>query len=103
MTPVSAQAVADDIALQHTVKFVQAVLSEAQTALATLEIPKNDVFPYLSGVQELLKSKDWQMLTGSYCANDAGLDSGPRKILTSMYMEYLEGSRSRCAMLTVIN
>ena len=63
--PISAQAVADDEALEYTVKFVQAILKGAPTTLVTLETPKNDVFSYLPGICELLKSKEWQMLTAS--------------------------------------
>ena len=74
--PISAQAVADDEALEHTVRFVKAVLKEAPTALVTLENPRNDVFPYLPGVRNRLKSKEWQMLTASYCSNANGLDIG---------------------------
>ena len=66
--PISAQALADDEALEYTVKFVRAILKEAPTTLVTLENPKNDVFPYLPGIRELLKSKEWQMLTANYCA-----------------------------------
>ena len=68
ITLVSAQAVADDEALEYTVKLVRAILKAAPSALIMLENPKNDVFPYLAGVQELLKGKEWQMLTASYCS-----------------------------------
>ena len=74
--PISAQAVADDEAIEYTVKFVRAILKEAPTTLVTLETPKNDVFPYLPGIHKLLKSNKWQMLTASYCSCANGLDIG---------------------------
>ena len=67
---------ADDEAIEYTVKFVRAILKEAPTTLVTLETPKNDVFPYLPGIHKLLKSNKWQMLTASYCSCANGLDIG---------------------------
>ena len=74
--PISAQAIADDEALEYTVRLARAILKAAPTALISLENPKNDVFSYLAGVRELLKGKEWLMLTASYCTCANQLDIG---------------------------
>jgi len=74
--PISEQAVADDAALEYTVRLAKDILKEAPGALISLENPRNDVFPYLPGVRELLKDKRWQLLTASYCSCANHLDVG---------------------------
>ena len=74
--PISEQAIADDEALEYTVKLSLEIIKESPSALISLENPCNDVFPYLPGVRELLKDKRWQMLTASYCACANHLDIG---------------------------
>ena len=64
--PISEQAMADDEALEYTVRLAREILKESPSALISLENPCNDDFPYLPGVRELLKDKRWQMLTASY-------------------------------------
>ena len=73
---ISVQAVADDEALEYTVRLARQILKAAPNALISLENPKNDVFPYLPGVRELLKEKRWQLLTASYCSCANHLDIG---------------------------
>ena len=76
LRPISAQAVADDEALEYTVRLARQILKAAPNALISLKNPKNDVFPYLPGVRELLKKKRWQLLTASYCSCANHLDIG---------------------------
>ena len=55
--PISEQAIADDEALEYTVKLSLEIIKESPSALISLENPCNDAFPYLPGVRELLKDK----------------------------------------------
>ena len=65
--PTHWRSIADDRALDATLRLFKRLVRDNPKMLVTVENPWNTVFPHLPSVQRLLSSRQWHLLTGSYC------------------------------------